>query len=307
MQNNRLVFLVLGLLIVALGAGVFVRYEVLQGRTMPGPEPITNFTSCLETGGGLDVTGSVCTTTTGQTYTKPGATPPDETSTTPPTTPPVATTSASTTTNSSPKLLLGTATQFALHDSRTLPDNSTFTLDTIADSRCKTGVQCIWAGEFGTVWTLNRNGKTEPVNLASVRTTSVVKNGYVFTLGETTETSASLTVSKVTTPAAVTSTGTINGTVTIGPVCPVESIDHPCVVPAETYTSRSVMVYASDTTIELERHPLSATGAFTLTLKPGTYGLQIRPAGIGAGEIKTVTVVADKTQMIHFDIDTGIR
>ena len=67
------------------------------------------------------------------------------------------------------------------------------------------------------------------------------------------------------------------------------------------------MVYAANNSTELERHPLDAAGHFTLTLKPGTYGLQIRPAGIGAGEIKSVTVVADKISTIHFAIDTGIR
>jgi hypothetical protein len=309
MQNNRMVFLVLGLLMLALLAGAFVRYEVLKGRTMPGPEPISDFTSCLESNGGLDVTGTICTTASGQTYTKPGATLPDSTTSSTATTTPTPESTTTTTVTAKP-LKLGTSVSFALNDVRALPDNSTISLDTIADSRCKPGVQCIWAGEFGTVWTVNRNGRTGSFNLSTVRTPSITQNGYTYALGNTTETSASLTVTNETvgdTSTTSTSSGTVTGTVTIGPVCPVESIEHPCVVPPETYTSRSVMVYAADNVTELERHPLDAEGRFTLTLKPGTYGLQIRPAGIGAGEIKPITVVADKVATIHFDVDTGIR
>jgi hypothetical protein len=35
---------------------------------------------------------------------------------------------------------------YALHASRTYADGLTVTLDRIDDSRCKPGVQCIWAG-----------------------------------------------------------------------------------------------------------------------------------------------------------------
>lgn len=304
MKNNRTVVVVLGLLIIALCAGIFIRSQVLQGRTMPGPVPVTDFTSCLESGGDLDVTGTVCTAGTGKTFTKPGATLP-ATNTSP--TPASTTTATSTAATSTPlaSLALGTAYRFKLHETRSLPNRTTLTLTSIADSRCKPGVQCIWAGELSAEWSISTNGKIETFSLGTVRTGAVTKGGYTYTLGDTTPATATLTVTKaVIAPAK---DGIVKGTVTVEPLCPVESIDHPCDVPPTTYTSRSVVVYAADKTTELESHSLGATGNFGFALKPGTYGLQIRPAGIGAGEIKSVTVVGGVTSNIHFDIDTGIR
>ena len=306
MKNKRIVFVVLGLVIIALCAGAFIRSEVLKGRTMPAPLPITDFTSCLESGGDLEVTGTVCTTSTGKTYTKPGATLPDGNPPPPPT--PTSTTTATTTTATSTpitSLSLGTAYRFKLRETKSQPNRSTLTLTSIADSRCKPGVQCIWAGELAAEWSISTNGKIETFSLGTVRTPSVTKGVYTYTLGDTTPTTATLTVTKaIIAPAQ---DGIVKGTVTVGPLCPVESIDHPCDVPPTTYTSRSVVVYAADKTTELESHSLGSTGNFGFALKPGTYGLQIRPAGIGAGEIKSVTVVNGATTDIHFDIDSGIR
>jgi hypothetical protein len=303
MQNNRMVYVALGLVILVLGVGVTVRYEVLKGRNLVEAKPVTDFSSCIEAQGDLDVTGTICTSATGATFTKPGAPVATTTATEPPPTTSTTTTSTTTPLSIAP-LTLGVATTFLIHDTKTFGTGMTMTLNAIADSRCKPGVQCIWAGEFSTTWTITTGTTSTNLSLGTVRAASVTEGNYIYTLTEANEDHAVLTITKA--PLA-SGTGTVTGTVKVGPVCPVESVDHPCVVPTETYTSRSVVVYAADKTTELEQHPLDATGNFSFTLKPGAYGLQIRPAGIGAGEIKPVTISAKGTSTVTFDIDTGIR
>ena len=286
------------LLVLAFGAGALVRYEVLQGRTEePTPTTVSSFSDCLNASYDLDITGTTCTTPTGEIFIKSGST----NATTTPT--PVTTTTA-TTTPPATMIVLGSPTRFTLQDTRTFAAGHTISLTAINDSRCKPNVQCIWAGELATDWQLTTATGTRTISLGTVRTTSTTTGGYLYTLTDASTSSATILISAA---ASSVSQGTVQGAVTIGPICPVESIDHPCVVPPETYTARSVIVYAADKVTELEQQPLDHLGHYTLSLKPGTYGLQIRPAGIGAGEIKPVTVTPNHTSIVDFTIDTGIR
>jgi hypothetical protein len=105
----------------------------------------------------------------------------------------------------------------------------------------------------------------------------------------------------------VSADGYIAGHVTIGPFCPVEQEGHPCPVPPYAYTSREAVVYGLDgVTVKTKKH-LDTEGNYKIALAPGTYFVQIDPAGIGAGEKKKVSVVSLKTSTVNFDIDTGIR
>jgi len=101
--------------------------------------------------------------------------------------------------------------------------------------------------------------------------------------------------------------GYIVGKVTIGPFCPVEIAGHPCQVPPEAYTSRSVIVYDSNGTSINEKGNLDAQGNYKVAVGPGKYFVQISPAGIGAGEKKPATVKSFETTVVDFNIDTGIR
>ena len=101
--------------------------------------------------------------------------------------------------------------------------------------------------------------------------------------------------------------GYIEGSVNIGPNCPVEIEGEPCETPTEAYTSRSVNVFTSDKSTLIESVPLSTDGTYTIAIGPGNYFVQINPAGIGAGELKPVTVTSFETSTVDFDIDTGIR
>jgi hypothetical protein len=107
-------------------------------------------------------------------------------------------------------------------------------------------------------------------------------------------------------PAKV-SSGLVTGHITLGPNCPVEQADKPCPPSPEAYTSREAIAYATDQVTVKARVHLTADGNYTLTLPPGQYYIQISPAGIGPGEKKSVTVKANQTATVNFDIDTGIR
>ncbi len=183
----------------------------------------------------------------------------------------------------------------------------TVSLTTISDSRCKPGVQCIWAGELAPEFVISGGpfGTTgTPIILGTTRNTTLTRNGFVFTLVSATETTAIL---KISAASSVATTGIVSGTVTIGPICPVESIDNPCVISPEVYTSRSVVIYGPTDSLRIKSQPLNPDGSYTLTLPIGAYWLQIEPAGIGPGEKKPVTVEANKTSTVEFDIDSGIR
>jgi hypothetical protein len=102
-------------------------------------------------------------------------------------------------------------------------------------------------------------------------------------------------------------TGYVSGHVTIGPNCPVEIQGQPCETPPGAYKSREVLVYTSDEVTIRYRTHLDETGNYNISVAPGSYFIQISPAGIGPGEKKSATVKSGKTTVVNFDIDTGIR
>jgi hypothetical protein len=90
----------------------------------------------------------------------------------------------------------------------------------------------------------------------------------------------------------------VNGSVRLGPSCPVERVDSPCPVPPGAFAGAEVV--ASDGERE-ERAPVSADGRFVVRLAAGTWQLTAT-AGMSC---TTVTVTAAATVVI--DCDTGIR
>lgn len=205
----------------------------------------------------------------------------------------------------------GTQVTLNINDTISFPDGLTVTLKEINDSRCKPDVQCIWAGELSALLSIT-GGKfgtnVNDVRLGTVNDTERLENQYLFALTNALETEVTVRVLKEA-PINDTNTGMgyVSGHVTIGPICPVERIDNPCVVPPEVYTSRNVVVYAPDKITVKKKVALDTEGNYAIGLTPGTYWIQIQPAGIGEGEKKKVTIVSPETQTVDFDIDTGIR
>jgi len=101
--------------------------------------------------------------------------------------------------------------------------------------------------------------------------------------------------------------GALEGTVTIGPLCPVE----PChLTPEQTaaaYTSRNLTVYATDRKTVVRQMPLPGDGRYAVELDAGTYYVTVKPAGIGELEPTQVNITANGTTKLDIQVDTGIR
>ena len=103
--------------------------------------------------------------------------------------------------------------------------------------------------------------------------------------------------------------GIVSGKVSIGPICPVEREGMPCLVPPEDYTSREVILYATDGITIMKRMNFLPDGTYSFQVQPGTYVLNISKQGIDhSSELpKTITLKSGETIEVNFSIDTGIR
>ncbi|MDD1658577.1 MAG: carboxypeptidase-like regulatory domain-containing protein [Methanomicrobiales archaeon] len=104
-------------------------------------------------------------------------------------------------------------------------------------------------------------------------------------------------------------TGTLQGQVTIGPICPVERPDQPCLPTPETYAARKVLVRSADGATLFATVSLNQTGYYRVDLDPGTYVVDINRAGIDRSPDvpRSITLAAGETVILDIDIDTGIR
>jgi hypothetical protein len=104
--------------------------------------------------------------------------------------------------------------------------------------------------------------------------------------------------------------GTLEGTVSIGPLCPVERIppDPACLPTAETYKGWPIAVYKGILKFETIE-PAPPDGAYAIRLPAGEYTLDLSsPTGIGSDNLPAqVTIYADKTTTQDINIDTGMR
>lgn len=93
----------------------------------------------------------------------------------------------------------GAPVTFSIGQQKTFTDGLQVTLTAINDSRCKTGVVCVWAGELSPQLSIingSVGASAASVNLGTVRATSAATGGYNFILNNATETTATITVTK---------------------------------------------------------------------------------------------------------------
>lgn len=87
-----------------------------------------------------------------------------------------------------------TALNLKIGDRITFSDTLAVELKSIDDSRCKTGVQCIWAGELSPLLIV---GKAQSeVRLGTMTKKTVTFGNYTFTLNSATESTANLIIKK---------------------------------------------------------------------------------------------------------------
>lgn len=108
---------------------------------------------------------------------------------------PVKTVKTSTTVST--KKGFNTSVSMNIGDSVTFSDGLIVMVKQIDDSRCKSGMQCPWAGEIGTTLTIKStkpNMNQEEVRLGTVVNKSAMAQGYKFSLEKATPTSVTIRV-----------------------------------------------------------------------------------------------------------------
>jgi hypothetical protein len=105
-------------------------------------------------------------------------------------------------------------------------------------------------------------------------------------------------------------TGTLQGTVTVGPLSPVEIIgETQPTPPPEVFTSRGLEIFQEGSTKLFASLSFAADGTYAIQLPVGNYTIQLPPGGIefAKGLPATVTIKAGEVTVLDIDIDTGIR
>jgi hypothetical protein len=98
--------------------------------------------------------------------------------------------------------------------------------------------------------------------------------------------------------------GILEGTISIGPICPVETIppDPACLPTAETYKAYPVNVFTSDGKTKVAQ--------LLPSLDPGDYLIVLERAKNNIGGSNLPVIVSIKAQdktLLNINIDTGIR
>ena len=108
--------------------------------------------------------------------------------------------------------------------------------------------------------------------------------------------------------------GTLEGTVSIGPIWPVERPEANRPVSLEVFAARKIMVYDEQgekliQTVAIVQIGQSIEGHYSVQLKPGDYVVDINKAGIDhSAEVpRTVEIKTGQTVTLDISIDTGIR
>ncbi len=115
-------------------------------------------------------------------------------------------------------------------------------------------------------------------------------------------TATSMAASATATALASGDTG-IDGTVTLGPTCPVERADSPC--PDRPYEAR-ITIWRGETKVAETRS--GADGRFRVSLPPGVYLVAGESENtLPRGSEETVTVVEGRLTEVRIRFDSGIR
>jgi hypothetical protein len=106
-------------------------------------------------------------------------------------------------------------------------------------------------------------------------------------------------------------TGTLQGKISIGPICPVETIppNPACQPTAETYKTYPVSVYTTDMKIKITDIQPSLNGSYATTIPFGTFLVVLdRQTTIGGSNLPvTIEIKEGEVTKLDINIDTGIR
>ena len=191
-------------------------------------------------------------------------------------------------------------------------------LAVVTDSRCPTDVTCVWAGEVTLKTKLEKGGVSKEVVL-KINVPTTFEDMLVTLVAVTPENNSKKPFAKedyrftfrVTGDSAVTpaKTGTISGTVTTSPTCPVERIPPDPQCAPKPYAT-AIKIRAEGSAAVIKTIQSNTSGVFTTSLLIGSYELEAvtqNNATYPRCEKTLVTVKADKTTTANISCDTGIR
>jgi hypothetical protein len=106
--------------------------------------------------------------------------------------------------------------------------------------------------------------------------------------------------------------GYLEGTISIGPICPVETIppDPACLPTAETYKAYQVSVYSVDGLTKVAQLNPSLDGSYSAELPCGNYRVALEKAqtNVGGSNLPVeVSITQQRNTLLDVNIDTGIR
>jgi hypothetical protein len=103
--------------------------------------------------------------------------------------------------------------------------------------------------------------------------------------------------------------GTLSGTVTIGPNCPVETTAGPCPPPPGAYALRKVLVESADASKVLFTVDIDEHGFYRIDLVPGAYTIDLKKSGADRSSSvpAKVAITQGIATVLNIDIDTGLR
>ncbi len=104
--------------------------------------------------------------------------------------------------------------------------------------------------------------------------------------------------------------GVLQGTVSVGPLTPVERVGVPTPTPSpQVYTSRGIDIFKSDGKTLVSSLNFNPDGTYRIELAPGTYVIKLQNFGMGFSKElpKEVRIQNGQTTTLNIDIDTGIR
>lgn len=179
-------------------------------------------------------------------------------------------------------------------------------LQVISDSRCPKDVVCIWAGEVSVKVRLEKGGVTKEVTLkesgsfnfegSQISLMSVTpKENYLFTF-------------KVSPVSVVTGGGTLEGTITTSPTCPVERIPpDPKCAPRPYTTTINIRKVGNQSIVKTVKSDNS--GVFKTDISSGLYELEVVTNGSPFPRCNKVvaTVKSGEITTANISCDSGIR
>lgn len=104
--------------------------------------------------------------------------------------------------------------------------------------------------------------------------------------------------------------GFLEGKITIGPLCPVESVppDPACQPTQETYNAWPIAIWTTNKITKVAIIVPELDGSYNLDLPEGSYIIDLdKQHTFGKSLPATIVIEPNETSLLNIDIDTGIR